>query len=211
MRRALFVCAAALLAAATANPIVESIADSGVFGRGYADHDQSSVGPTLAVAALFALAFVFVRTMRILKRAAHTESLLCGIARDLSRRAPASDLPLVIALQFAALYAMERVECFTNGGVESGLAWLGGPVVFALTVHAFFGIAVTFGLAWGLRTLARLLATAVRAILEAIAFIRTQTAAPVFAPQEFDALAGRSLAHVGSLRGRAPPHAPIRA
>ncbi len=203
MRRALFVCAAALLAAATANPIVESIADSGVFGRGYADHDQSSVGPTLA--------FVFVRTMRILKRAAHTESLLCGIARDLSRRAPASDLPLVIALQFAALYAMERVECFTNGGVESGLAWLGGPVVFALTVHAFFGIAVTFGLAWGLRTLARLLATAVRAILEAIAFIRTQTAAPVFAPQEFDALAGRSLAHVGSLRGRAPPHAPIRA
>ncbi len=211
MRRAPFVIAAALLAAATANPIVESIADSGVFGGGFADHDQSSVGPTLAIAALFALAFVVARTVRLLKRAPASTSMFSEIARDLARRGPARDVPLVLALQFAALYAMERVECFASGGVESGLAWLGGPILFAVAVHAFVGIGATFALGFALRSCARLLATAVRAVLEAIAIARARGTAGAFTTQTFHAIAGSSLAHVASVRGRAPPPTPIRA
>jgi hypothetical protein len=210
VKRALFVVAAALLAAATANPIVESIADSGIVGSGYADHDQSSVGPTLAIAALFALAFVVLRVTRLLKGTADRESVLSSVARDLARRAPASDLPIVFALQFVALYAMERVECLTGGGVESGLAWLGGPAFFAIAVHVLVGIAITIGLGRGLRSFAGLLATAVRAVLEAIAFVRIRTVAAAFAKQTYDAVAGRSLASVRAIRGRAPPHSPIR-
>jgi hypothetical protein len=211
VKRALFVIAAALLAAATANPIVESIANSGIFGGGYADHDQSSVGPTLAIAALFALAFVVTRTVRMLRGTRGPDPMLTGLARDLARRRPASDLPIVIALQFVVLFAMERVECLTSGGTESGLAWLGGPILFAVAMHALIGIGMTFALGYALRSFARVLATAVRAVLEAIAIGIARSTGAAFATQTFDVASGSSLAHVRSIRGRAPPYAPTRA
>jgi hypothetical protein len=211
VKRAIFVIAAALLAAAVANPIVESVSNTGIFGHGYSDHDQSSVGPTLAIAAVFALAFVVMRAVRMLGGVSRSEGMLSGIARDLARRAPTSDLPFVIGLQFVVVYAMERVECLAHGGTESGLAWLGGPVLFAVAVHGLIALGVTFAAGFALRSFARLLATAVRAVLEAIAIVRARSVAAAFARQTFIAALGSSLAHVRSLRGRGPPHTPIHA
>lgn len=212
MRRALFVATAALTAAAIANPVVETISNTGIFGNGYADHDQSSVGPTFAVAVLFALAFVIARTMRALRGTADAEPMLGALARDLARRAPSRELPRVMGLQFFTLYVMERVEGLLHAAAaESGLSWLGGPPVFAIAVHAFACIATTLVLGLALRAIASLLATAVRAVLEAFAIAHGRGSAAAPLQRRFAARGAASLAHVRALRGRAPPFAPALA
>ncbi len=212
MKRALFVLAAAMMAAAIANPIVESMSSAGMFGPGFGDHDQSSVVPTFAIAAFFAFGLVAIRTVRALRGRSLGARFVDGMARDLARRARASDVPFVLAVQFVTVYAMERMECFVHAlPAESGLAWLGGPAVVAIAAHVLTGIAVTFALGWAVRAVARLLATVVRAVLDAIAFVRARAAASFATRSRSDASAADSLAHVRGTRGRAPPSAPALA
>lgn len=203
MKRPLFVVAAGLIAAGCANPVVENVSDTGLFGAGYADHDQSGVGPVLLLACVFAIAFVALRTC------AHW---IADLARDIASRPRRADLPLVLGVQLVAEYLMEGAERLVHGGTMSGASWIGGPLAFALAVHIAFAIVATIVLGRGLCALARTIATAARTLLDAIVCIRARGAASGYAGRNRPP---RSVRHLkvltGPRLGRAPPFAPTLA
>jgi hypothetical protein len=152
-----FLTAVALLAAAVADPFVETIANTGVLGSGYADNDHSSVIPTLIVGGLLALLVVGTRTWAL------------ALARRVVERAPLDDLPYVLVLQFVALFGMESVEQLLDGGhLLGGAIWLGGPVWFSVATHIAIGVACTLLVARAMRVIARRCATIVSVALDFI-------------------------------------------
>ena len=195
--RVWFVCASALVAAAVANSLVESISGSGAFGGGYVDNDHRSVLPVLAIGAIFALAVLIAKT----------RAWIVAAARDLADRCVVGDLPRVVGLQLFVVFAMENAESFASGGGGvGGVRWLGGPLAFALLAHLTIGIATTFALGFALRALARLLATVVRSAFDVGAFLRARADDTTFFRRAIARVCEASpLADVRAIRGRAPP------
>ncbi len=93
---------------ALADPVVGSVSNSGILGGRYSDNNHFGVVPTLLVGLTLVLAMLAQRFASI------------------------------IAMQLAALFALESLEQLAAGGrLLGGTAWLGGPVAFSLSVHAF--------------------------------------------------------------------------
>jgi hypothetical protein len=139
-----FLAAAALIAAALADPLVETIANTGVLGAGYADNDHSSVLPTLLIGAVLTLLVIAARTWAV------------AFARHICERSVLDDLPYVLLLQFIALFIMESAEQLLAGGrLLGGTAWLGGPVWFSLCTHVLVGFLSTVLIFRGVRTIAQ--------------------------------------------------------
>ncbi|HTU82567.1 MAG TPA: hypothetical protein VMF61_10580 [Candidatus Acidoferrales bacterium] len=201
-----FLCAAALIAAAAGDPLVESISNAGWVGRGFSDNDHSSVLPALIAGVLVALVLVGRRTICLLRRAGRGESLEEAAARFASRH-PLESLPYVLSLQFAALFTMESAEQLLAGGrLLGGTAWLGGPIWFSVLLHVALGIACTLLLAASMRAIARTCADRIKAALEFLLDAVSPRIAECFTRRHVEALA-RLKTLVRSLhRGeRAPP------
>jgi hypothetical protein len=146
-----FLVAVALVAAALGDSLVESVANSGLVGPGYADDNHLSVLPTLAAGAALVLAFVRSRCLDVLRHGSHVQrrAWLRELATRWAAGSLARELPLVFGMQLAFLFAMESTEQLLGGGrVLGGSAWLGGPVLFSLLVHALLGAACTLLLGW---------------------------------------------------------------
>ncbi|HTC31543.1 MAG TPA: hypothetical protein VK702_12525 [Candidatus Acidoferrum sp.] len=159
-----FCIASAVLAAAMADPLVESLSNAGWFGPGsFTDHSNLDVLPVLLCGAAFVICYLALRVRRELLRASG-EALRAHVGRL---------LPYIVAAQLTVLYAMETVEqVVVAGHVMGGTVWLGGPIWFSLGVHALVGTAVAYGLArlacacaqTTLRVLRRFRALATRAL-----------------------------------------------
>ncbi len=158
-----FLIAVALIAAALGDPLVETVSNSGLIARGYADNDHLSVIPTLLAGAVLALLLICRHCLQLLRGPGRHKDRLVETAALVCARSPLQDLPYVLVLQFAALYAMESTEQLLSGGtLLGGGVWLGGPVWFSVPAHAALGMVCTILLARAMRSIVKRCATLVR-------------------------------------------------
>jgi hypothetical protein len=201
--RAGFCFAVALTAAAIAGPLLEALADAGVFGPGtFTDGSNLDVLPALCVGALAAAAFAVGLARRLAHPSARMPTWLHQAA-EAGRLAPSQSV-VTFALQIAVLFAMETGEqILVVGHPLGGTVWLGGPIIVSLVLHAAFGVAIAMLFSRVLHWLAIRIALVLR-------FVRCLVLASAQSP----------LAHVGPsflvlhypaeralrrIRGRAPP------
>jgi hypothetical protein len=214
--RWLFLVTVAIVAAAIADPIVETIANTHVFGGKYRDDNHLGIVPTLlAGSVLFGVtvAIRFFESWRRGRTGASERDWLADAARDACSRRPTDDLPWILVLQVAALFAIESCEQLAGGGrLLGGIAWLGGPPVFALATHALLGVACTFGLAAFMRGVVRTLASLVHAALAFIWLLHARRSTERFGRGARSSRHARAQApHVRQIGGRAPPLSPASA
>jgi hypothetical protein len=203
-----FLLAVALIAAAIADPVVESISNTGVFGGHYADDNHTGVIPTLLGGLLLVLEIVAARCISVLRRSPKgSRAWFVDVARGISSGSGAHDLPYAFGLQLAALFLLESSEQLLVGGkLLGGTAWLGGPIVFSLLTHALIGAGCFVALRRVLRALVTAFASLVGAALEFILLARS-LAEPRALARRCDAQIPRraQAPHVRQIGGRAPP------
>ena len=159
----LFCIAAAIFAAAIADPIVEFASNAGCFGPGsFTDRSNADVLPALALSAAALALFVLGKARAILD------------GHALPRRLWTLMAP-IFAVQIVALFAMETTEqLVVRGHILGPAMWLGAPVAASLSIHAAFCIGCT----WLLARSARRLASTTLRILRIIRAIATLHVAP---------------------------------
>jgi len=199
--------AVALIAAAVGDPLVETIANSGVLGPGYADNVHSSVVPALIAGASLVLLLIGWQCSRFLRWRSERPQRPIDLARRFLARSPLYDIPAVLILQLAALFVMESSEqIFCEGGLLGGTAWLGGPMWFSLLAHAAIGAISTVLMAHGMRAIVRRCARLLEIAIERILWVFGPEKAAIFAKRDAEATRCRSdVLHVHQLGERAPP------
>ncbi len=202
-RRRLFLLAVAIIAAALADPIVESLANAGVFGGHFSDNNHLSVIPALVIGGIFSLVALALDAWNASRA---SNDWLVEVAKGFSRRSPVDDLPCVFLLQILALFIMESAEQLAfSGKLLGGTAWLGGPVIVSLIVHAVVGAGCLFALAKFMRGLLRTLASLVRAVAQFIWLGVARPACCFDLGREATLLFRAQGAYVNQIGGRAPP------
>lgn len=206
-----FLLAAALVAAALGDLVVEGVSNTGAFGSGYFDHDHLSVIPVLCAGFALVLEIAVLRLMALLRGGAlgARRGLPAGVAGRLSGRMLRRDLPLVLAMQLAAVFAMQSAEQLAAGGATlAGPGWLGGPLAFALTVYAATALVATVALALLARAILAAGTALIRIVLELVVRLADQAARPCFGRRTALACARAQAPHVRQIGGRAPPRFP---
>jgi hypothetical protein len=200
--------AVALIAAALADPVVESISNTGVLGGHFADDNHTGVIPTLLGGLLFVLEIAAMRCVNILRRSPKgSREWFVDVARGISTGSGVRDLPFAFGLQLAALFLLESSEQLLVGGkLLGGTAWLGGPIVFSLLTHALIGAGCFLTLRRALRALVTAFASLVGIALDFILLVRS-LAEPGALARRCDAPPSRraQAPHVRQIGGRAPP------
>jgi hypothetical protein len=200
--------AAALIAGALGDCSVERIADTGVFGARYVDHDQSAVGATIVLGLGLAFAVAVLRLGALLgavdarRRAAWRRAS----ARLFAPRAVLRAMPLVLTLQCATVFAIESAERIALGAPPPhGLLWLGAPVLISLTFHLAIGLVCALALTAALRALLGWCAALVAGVLDVVLATLAGPPRPCLAARaEAPLLVARG--HRARQRGeRAPP------
>jgi hypothetical protein len=203
-----FVLATALIAGALGDPLVETIANTGIFGPGYHDTNHLGVLPALICGLVLTLEIVLLRCLQAVRAGTRSErDWLIAVAQRFRSRSPLRDVPYVFALQLGVVFAIETVEQLLVGGApESGLTWLGGPVAFSLAAHALIAIVVTFGLAYLTRETAKTLASLVRIAFACIALPALRdAAAPLHERRDGAPFGYQQSPHARQIGERAPP------
>jgi hypothetical protein len=207
--RLLFCLAAALTAAALADPLVEGLSNRGVFGAGrFTDHSNADVLPALAVALVFAALFLFgvVRRMLPRSRASRAPAWLRDSRAAVPLKTALRLFPATFALQITTLFVAETLEQIAVAGhAFGGTVWLGGPVLVSLALHAAIGLVVVVVMARLLDWIARGIADVIELLRRLVLAWDALSPAPAViayfvppGPQEQPATA--------SSHGRAPPH-----
>ncbi len=198
--------AVALVAAALADPLVETVANTGILGPGYSDNDHASVLPALLAGAVLLLFVIVARCFGLLYHAS-TCRLALRIARQIAARAPLADLPYVLLLQFAALFAMESSEqLFFDGRLAGGTAWLGGPIWFSIFMHVLIGWVCTVLVAQAMRTIVRRCAALASIVLDRILCALERSNDSRFVPARGASTRTHArMLHVRQVGERAPP------
>lgn len=206
----MFLAAIAVLAAALADPLVETVANSGVLGRGYTDNNHLSVIPALVAGALLVSAIVAHRCSELWRHSRADSDWVLDIARHISALSPVRDLPLVLVLQFAALFVMESTEQLVFGGkVLGGVVWLGGPVAFSLLTHASIGTVCAIVVTRAARAVLRAFANLVGIARQFIVLARSRRNHGVFAKRALASVPFRThLPRARQIGERAPPLLP---
>jgi hypothetical protein len=211
-----FLIAVALVAAAIADPVVESISNTGVFGGHYADDNHTGVIPTLLAGLLLMFEIAAVRCFQSLRSSNRSNrsngsngsnGRLADVAREFSTRSPARDLPSVLALQLAVLFMLESTEQLLVGGkLLGGIAWLGGPICFSVVTHALVGSGCLLLLRRLTQAMSTAFASLVRIAIEFVLLVRVlgEHGAVLRRRDEPAHLRAQS-PHVRQIGGRAPP------
>jgi hypothetical protein len=203
----MFCTAAAVISAAVADPLVETLSNAGAFGHGrFTDHSTADIAPTLSTGLLFASLFVACLVQRALAQSVTPTRWLRLSDAALAPATLIRLFPAIFAAQMAVLFGMESIEqVVVDGHALGGTLWLGGPILISLALHAVVGIAIVALLSQLLRWLAE-------SVAEAITFLRqlelpwaalTPAApVPVFleSPRRIDEPA------LARLQVRGPPH-----
>ena len=169
-KRIVFALAAAIVAAATTDPLVEHLSNAGLFGAGtFTDRSNADVIPALCAGAFFSLAFVVLAVMRLLGSGDRVASWLREPAHDLDALCVRRMLPLVFGLQLVVLFVMETAEQrFALGHLLGGTIWLGAPAPISLCLHLVGCVLVSFVLSRALRMLATRVVDAFRRALQRV-------------------------------------------
>ena len=200
--------AVALVAAALADPMVETVANTGIFGGHYADNNHVGVIPALLVGAVLACEIVIMRCLRLLEPSRTTErTRLIAVARSVSTLDGLRDLPFVFAMQIFALFLLESAEQLVLGGkLLGGTSWLGGPIAFSLLAHAVVGATCTFALGACARAVVRAFASFVYSAIRYIWLAMARATGGSFRFGVRNAFRARAQSpHVRQIGGRAPP------
>ena len=202
--------AVALIAAAIGDPLVETIANAGLFGPGYADNVHSSVVPALIAGLSLALLLLGWQCRRFFRYGRDANERPIDMARRFLARPSRCDIPHVLALQLVALFFMESSEqLFCEGGLLGGTAWLGGPVWFSLLAHALIGAVCTVLIARGMRAIARRCARLVEIAFDRVLWAFGRESGAVFARRDDESTRCRTqVLHVHQVGERAPPLLP---
>lgn len=167
--RLLFCLAAAVTAAALADPLVEGLSNHGVFGTGrFTDHSNADVLPVLAAGLVLAALFVFsvVRRAMPSSRAGYARAWLRDSRAAIRSRSAIHLFPVAFALQLVTLFGAETLEQVAVAGHPlGGSMWLGGPVLASLGLHAAIGFFVVV-------VLARVLDWVAQSIVDVIGVLR---------------------------------------
>ena len=165
--RGTFAVASAITAAALGDPIVEGLANAGVFGAGrFTDRSTADVLPALLLGVVFAAIYVASLVRRFLAPEWRAASWLQQSALALTGGTVRRMLPLMLALQFIVLLLMESIEQrAVFGHLLGGSLWLGGPIAASLVIHALVGMLVAFLFAQSLRRVATRVAAIIRIAL----------------------------------------------
>ena len=166
------VAAAGLLAAGLTDPLIERLADAGLFGPGFHDDTQAGALPAVACALLVVAQIALMHAVRSLRGG--RRDVARGLVAAFVSRHPARDALLAFAVELACVYAIETCEAlFAGGNAPGALRWLGGPPLVSLALYAVAALIVTAAVA----AAARALAHSFRAVLHvAIRFIRLRAA-----------------------------------
>ncbi len=209
-----FLLAAALVAGAVGDVVVESVSNTGAFGSAYFDHDRLSVIPVLIAGLALVFEVAALRLAALLRGtapAARHDRLIDAAAR-FSTRSPLRDLPLVFGLQLAAVFAMQNAEQLAAGGMPvGGLGWLGGPLAFALLVYAATSAACTLVLSYLARAILVAGTVLVRIVLELVLALGDRAGRPRFGRLAAAPCVRAQAPHVRQIGGRAPPFLPTPA
>jgi hypothetical protein len=165
-----FILATALIAGGLGDALVETISDTGVFGRGYHDTNHLGVLPVLLCGVVLAVEIALLRSLRSLRRAPPGRDWLADLATRFGSRAPLRDVPYVFVLQLGVVFGIESLEQALSGGAPpAGPAWLGAPIAFSLAAHGLIALSLTVAVAAVVRALAATLTTLVRVALALVA------------------------------------------
>lgn len=207
LARLIFCTAAAIIAAAVADPLVEGLSNAGAFGHGrFTDHSTADVAPALSCGLLCAALFVGWIVQRAVSSGTKPAQWLRLSDAALTPVALTRLFPAIFAGQIGVLFAMESFEQILVSGHElGGILWLGGPLIASLTLHALVGITVVVLLSLLLRWLAESVAEAIvffRQLVLPWAALTPVAPVPVFfeAPRRSDEPA------LARLQVRGPPH-----
>jgi hypothetical protein len=209
-----FLIAVALLAAALGDAVVESISNTGIFGPRYFDNNHLSIVPTLIAGGVLALEVAAARCAALYGRVLDARrDWLGAAAASIATHPPLRDVPAVFVMQLVALFAMESSEQLIYGGkLLGGTAWLGGPVLFSLALHALLALGCTFLLGWTMRGIAAAFASfvATAIVCDAITLPRE---GPICARarREAPAFTRTQSPHARQIGERAPPFLPTTA
>jgi len=165
---AAFCLAVAVTAAAMLDPLVEFLANRGLFGAGnFTDHSNLDVLPGLAIGVAFLAIVIAGSAWRALSRRRYAPAWLRACAVVSGRASAAQLFPGIFAAQLTALWSMETLEQLVVAGRPlGGAVWLGAPAPIALALHAAGGLAFTLVLARIVRWSAETLAHAVVCVCE---------------------------------------------
>lgn len=156
--RALFCVAAAVSAAAFADPLVEAASNGGFFGRGnFTDHSNLDVAPALLISIALAFLYAALRARPIVTPTSFAFARsLREMLRFGSRQSPTPLLPAIFGLELGVLFVMETLEqIVVIGHPLGGSIWLGGPIAIALGLHGAACIVTAFLLTRALDALTR--------------------------------------------------------
>jgi hypothetical protein len=208
-----FLAAVALIASAVSDLLVEAIANTGVFGRAFYDTDDAGIVPSLIAAMLLAGSVIGGHARAACRRSPGRRDRLANVAADLAAHAPLRDVPYILVLQVAALFAMESVEQLVAGGhLAGGLMWLGGPPLIAAAAHVAIGLLCTLGAGWLMRVSVPHFASLVCSALGLVLCARALKGGAVFVVRRDPASCNAAQsACVRRISGRAPPFLPAPA
>jgi hypothetical protein len=206
--RWVFLFGVAIVAAAIGNACVETVSNSGYLGAGYHDNDHQSVVPAIAGGCVLLLQIALVRVLALLRGTApRGGDWLARTATDLSDRGPVRDLPMLLGVQFAALYAMEACESLVaSGHLPAGTAWLGGPPIYSIVAHVALGVLCAVLFARAMRAVVATLASVVRHVIRLCIAIAPRAARASRLTRRYASHAGSQTPNARPFGGRAPPH-----
>lgn len=208
-----FCLAVALIAGALADPLVESVSNTGVFGGHYADDNHITIVPTLLVGVVLVLQISIVRCFATRRQSGLHRDWLVDVAMRISARPPMQDFACVFGLQIAALFVMESLEQIVGGGrLLGGTAWLGGPIAFSLLTHALVCVGCMFAVNGAMRAIVTTFAALIRVAIDFILVPLTRAASCILASRNADPTCLRAqTSHVRHNGERAPPPLPTLA
>jgi hypothetical protein len=130
--------AVAMLAASTANVMVESASNAGWFGPGaFTDRSCWDIPPVVCTALFFMGLCALVQIRAAFRQLRHPANGIVRIASDFLAGSIFRSAATIFATQLLVLSGMETSEQIViYGHTLGGMVWLGGPVGIALTVHA---------------------------------------------------------------------------
>jgi hypothetical protein len=200
-----FCAAVAMIAAAIADPMIESASNAGWFGPGnFTDHSTWDVIPALLVGLFFVALHLWTR-VRTTINARHDSPDWPRLAKDAIGPSVMRLVPVIFAAQVAILYLMETAEQrVMYGHALGGLLWLGGPIAVSFGTHAIMAALIAVTASKVLRAFAD---AAIHAMhwMRAFALSHVRFAEPVYLRfQAFSSL-GRSAGTASRNGERAPP------
>jgi hypothetical protein len=188
--------------------LVESVANTGVFGPRYLDDNHLGVVPAFLAGVLLAIEVAALRIAESQRRrAGGARGWLAEAAAGSSAGSWRRDLPYVLAFQFAALFAIETAEQIVAGGRSvAGSGWLGAPAPVGIVTHAAIGTAFLFVLCALVRALAATCGSLLTVALEFVLLPRArQPSAPYVRRVRFPACRCAQSPHSRQIGERAPP------